>query len=512
MRNKKLSALLGTWTRRWVIVLIAASALVGAAFLLADRLPVSAQGDPRAQAPSGLTAALDDGGQVVLSWNAPAENAATVTDYQVLRRILDEQNRVRPLAYTGGTAATYVDGTVEAGKRYIYRVKALRGEARSRWSNQARIDVPADEDDATPTPTPTPTPEPSESPAEDLIFPLVWQSELTVGTLGSAHGWNKLGNFAGAELLPSTATFSHLDDDHEIVSITDEENGELLLLFHQDLSGDAAGRALLELTVGEGVGARTFSLSAAAAETHDTTPLYPDGVVSLTWSDADLGWDDGDTVPLQLERVNRPAGGAPTISGAVRAEETLTADTSGITDPDGLVDAAFTYRWLSDDGTGETEIAGATGATYTPTQDDVDRTLRVRVDFTDDAGFAESRTSEPTDAVLAAGVPDQVSASADQSSVTVTWAEPPGPLANGYQLQRRQTGLDDTDQFTDLDGDDDSGDTSYVDDTVLPLTTYAYRVRTVFDGHRSDWSQEEEVLTERFLVSERQRAGAPAGG
>ena len=41
--------------------------------------------------------------------------------------------------------------------------------------------------------------------------------------------------------------------------------------------------------------------------------------------------------------------------------QTLTADTSGISDEDGLDNATFSYQWLADD----TDISGATGATYT---------------------------------------------------------------------------------------------------------------------------------------------------
>ena len=41
--------------------------------------------------------------------------------------------------------------------------------------------------------------------------------------------------------------------------------------------------------------------------------------------------------------------------------ETLTADTSGISDTDGLGSAVYSYQWLADDA----DIAGATAETYT---------------------------------------------------------------------------------------------------------------------------------------------------
>ena len=46
------------------------------------------------------------------------------------------------------------------------------------------------------------------------------------------------------------------------------------------------------------------------------------------------------------QSANTPATGAPTISGALRVGETLTAGTSGIEDEDGLTGISFGYQWL----------------------------------------------------------------------------------------------------------------------------------------------------------------------
>ena len=92
---------------------------------------------------------------------------------------------------------------------------------------------------------------------------------------------------------------------------------------------------------------------------------------------------------------NSPATGAPTIGGTVQVGETLTADTSSISDEDGLDNAAFRYQWLADD----SGIAGATGSGYTLADADEGRAIRVRATFTDDVGNVESLTSEATAAV-----------------------------------------------------------------------------------------------------------------
>ena len=102
-----------------------------------------------------------------------------------------------------------------------------------------------------------------------------------------------------------------------------------------------------------------------------------------------------------LARANTPAAGAPTISGTPQVEQTLTADTSGISDEDGLTNVSYAYQWLA----GGSAISGATGSTYQLTSTEQGKTIQVRVDFTDDAGNSESLTSVATDAVAAKPVP-----------------------------------------------------------------------------------------------------------
>ena len=98
---------------------------------------------------------------------------------------------------------------------------------------------------------------------------------------------------------------------------------------------------------------------------------------------------------------NSPATGAPTISGTAQVGQTLTASTSDISDSDGLADAIFTYQWIANDGTEDTDIQDATVSTYTVGADDEGKTIKVRVSFTDDGGNQETRTSAVTVAVAA---------------------------------------------------------------------------------------------------------------
>ena len=91
-------------------------------------------------------------------------------------------------------------------------------------------------------------------------------------------------------------------------------------------------------------------------------------------------------------RANSQATGAPVISGSPQVGETLTADTSGIADQDGMTGAVFQYQWLA----GGAEIAGATASAYQPSSAQAGQTIQVRVTFEDDAGNRESLTSAPT--------------------------------------------------------------------------------------------------------------------
>ena len=98
---------------------------------------------------------------------------------------------------------------------------------------------------------------------------------------------------------------------------------------------------------------------------------------------------------------NTTATGEPTITGTIRVGETLTADTTDLSDSDGLNNATFTYQWLADDA----DITDATGSTYALVAADEGKTIKVRVTFIDDSGHHETLTSAATVAVASAPSP-----------------------------------------------------------------------------------------------------------
>ena len=175
----------------------------------------------------------------------------------------------------------------------------------------------------------------------------------------------------------------------------------------ETLTADTAG-----IADADGLTSATFSYQWIAND--GTTDTDISGATGQTYAlDAD---DEGKTVKVRVSftddeghaetltsaataevaaRPNSPATGAPAISGTAQVGETLTANTSGIADADGLTSATFSYQWIANDGTTETEIAGATGSSYALSGSDLGQTVKVQVSFTDDAGHQESVTSQP---------------------------------------------------------------------------------------------------------------------
>jgi surface protein len=94
-----------------------------------------------------------------------------------------------------------------------------------------------------------------------------------------------------------------------------------------------------------------------------------------------------------VSNVNDSPTGSVTITGTPTQNQVLTANTSGLSDLDGL--GAFSYQWMR---TGS-NISGATASTYTLVQADVGQAISVKVSYTDVFGAAENKTSAETAAV-----------------------------------------------------------------------------------------------------------------
>ena len=123
--------------------------------------------------------------------------------------------------------------------------------------------------------------------------------------------------------------------------------------------------------------------------------------VRVTFTD-----DDGYTerltssaTALVVMSANVAATGQPTITGTAEVGETLTAATSAISDSNGITNAVFSHHWVRSANGSDNDITDATGSTYVITNADIDKAIKVRVNFTDDDGYSEILTSNATTSV-----------------------------------------------------------------------------------------------------------------
>ena len=144
------------------------------------------------------------------------------------------------------------------------------------------------------------------------------------------------------------------------------------------------------------------------------------------------------------QAANNPPTGTPTISGTAQVGETLTADASGIADANGLDNVSFSYQWRADG----TDIAGATGDTYTLADADEGKAVSVTVSFTDDAGNDETLTSAATAAVEAASDPHAPQEAQAANSPATGAPTISGTAQVGETLTADASGITDEDGLT----------------------------------------------------------------
>ena len=204
---------------------------------------------------------------------------------------------------------------------------------------------------------------------------------------------------------------------------------------------------------------------------------------------------------IQQQQSNTSAVGAPTIVGTVQVGETLTADTSGISDTEGITSVSYTYQWIRSDGTSDYDITGATDSTYTLVDADEGKTVKVKVSFTDDAGSNESLASAATATVSARPIlgsapdtPDQPNGTAVfVGGVDLEWNDVPGADSYDVQLFRK---FRNGQLWTDLPGDGVEiafyGAGAIISE-LDPGSSHWFQVRAGNAHGSSDWSDFRQV-------------------
>ncbi len=215
----------------------------------------------------------------------------------------------------------------------------------------------------------------------------IWSATLTVGVGENFAGYSSFAqgeenNTLGA-LSSDTIT---LDDASYTVKALGVLNGKLILSVIPKPTADFV------LVVGTDEFAST-----------DASTLEGDSLIQFQWNHPGLDLPEGEEVAVRVTEPaeNTPATGEPTITGTIQVGETLTVDTSAIADEDGLDNVSYSYQWIANDGTNDAEIGGQTGSTYTLTDEDMGKSIKVRVSFTDDADHEETLTSAATGVVAA---------------------------------------------------------------------------------------------------------------
>ena len=196
----------------------------------------------------------------------------------------------------------------------------------------------------------------------------------------------------------------------------------------------------------------------------------------------------------QQQQANTPATGQPTVTGTLEVGQTLTADTLGIADDDGLDNVAYSYQWIRNDGTSGTDVTDATDSSHTLVDADEGQTIKVRVSFTDDAGNEETLTSTAT-AEVAAGAPTDppgaprnlTGAANPDGTVTLSWDAPDDDSVTGYQILRRRPSEGEKTLLVHV-NDTGSTTTEYTDSDVTPDVRHVYRVKAVNAAGLSSWS------------------------
>ena len=322
-----------------------------------NRAEVKVPHDPADLAPTNLTAQLVDDGGVSLTWDAPVEETASVTGYAILRAVGDGALTTL-VADTSGTATAYTDTTAtEKGTTYFYQVKALRGEEQSEGSNRAEMLIPHDTAD---------------------LAPANLTAQLVDG--GVSLDWDEpAADAASVTGYQVSRRWSPPDVDNVVL-----DN-----LFYADATATTWDDTTLPQA---GV---SYTYKVRAVRDRVTSEWSNEAQVDVP-DDAVVGGSTS-TGPSQ-DPVALPGGATdkPTIDGNPMVGETLTAGTGGIMDDDGITNAVYSYQWVRIDGrNNETDISGATSATYTLVEADWGNRIKVTVSFTDDANNPESRTSDP---------------------------------------------------------------------------------------------------------------------
>ena len=391
-------------------------------------------------APTGLTASEVEHDSLTLTWNDPQD--ANITGYRVLRGP-DADNLATLESDTGSPGTSYTDSTLAAETSYRYAVLALSQDGDGAQSTAFSVTTPAAPTAPADPKSKDPTPQPQR----------VVPRQAPPGTTTLISNTGQGGDAAAASTTDRAQAFTTGSNPNgytlssvDIVSEDFQGDDATVSVCPVDTNDYPTGTCTaLTAPGGFAAGTLTFTASPAMTLTRSTTYAVVIGtpgadtlVLDSATSDGEdsggaAGWSIADNYDFknssnvwgtitnaQSLRItikgtivatgtNTPAAGAPAIAApnVFRVPAVLTADLSGMTDTDGVTNIATsaTYKWqrfAANGTTLETDSIG-TGSTYTLTDADAGKRLKVVVNFTDDANNSEGPlTSAASSAITAA--------------------------------------------------------------------------------------------------------------
>ena len=309
-------------------------------------------------------------GQVVLVWERP-DNPAGLSHYEY-RYSAGEM--ISPDAMW--QQALRSPGTLN--QAYYQVVKGLTNDTTHTFQVRA---VNAQGGSAPATVTATPISQPSCTIDELGDRRLLWQSQLTAGvraisTEGNIETGYGSGGIETGTLTPDAVTFRSTTYSVRLRTYDDFIN---IVLRDPDLIAWYPRDEVVDVL-------RWHVCNTPYGFSSATVPDVFAQFSGYQWN-VDSPWPPGIERTLRLSLPpNHAATGDPVISGTVMVGQTLTAVTTAIMDED-VLDDVFTYQWVRVDADGtsnEADITDATAATYTLTDDDLGKKVKIEVSFPDD--------------------------------------------------------------------------------------------------------------------------------
>ena len=210
-------------------------------------------------------------------------------------------------------------------------------------------------------------------------------------------------------------------------------------------------------------------------------------------------------LPFTGQPVSAAAGnteGQPTINGILRVGETLTADISTFSDPDGIVIVTY-YEWTrrpSPNAASTVASEGSRATTHTLVEADLGQYISVRVSYLDGGGILELATSNIVGPILGAALPAKPTGLTAQGFkvgwsdtigpyVALAWHNPGDDSITHYDILRRDVGTHAKGEFHVVATYNGGNGPQYFDRTVDEDRHYVYRIQAVNEHGTSSRSK-----------------------